>query len=344
MDSECNEALVPTRYFDTGQQSGNAAFEQWQERVAGFFDSEPVAHGDTAFRVDVTSWHFGDLIASRANYGARGQSRTAKRIRSDQIDHYKLLLPLAGATRVDANGRRIHLRPGQLMISDMSRPERYVAEQGASVMLIVPRERLDAVLPRAVDLHGVVPQGASAMMLAMQLRSLTDQAGGVRQSESSSLSQSLVHLVAAAIAPTMARLADDARQSVERTLLRQICQQIDRNLQDESLTPAALAVQFKLSRATLYRLFEPLGGVATYIKEKRLARIHGMLASPEHRHHLSRLAELHGFSDASTLSKSFKQHFGYSPSEVRKNLLPVTRPRSNALASSFGEWVRKLRP
>jgi AraC-like DNA-binding protein len=80
-----------------------------------------------------------------------------------------------------------------------------------------------------------------------------------------------MHLVAASLAPSSARL-EQARPAVESSLLRQACRYIDMHLDEEDLRIGAIGVAINVSRATLYRLFEPYGGVAHHVKERRLVR------------------------------------------------------------------------
>jgi AraC-like DNA-binding protein len=47
---------------------------------------------------------------------------------------------------------------------------------------------------------------------------------------------------------------------------------IEANLVSRDLSVAKISSTFGLSRATLYRLFEPVGGVACYIRSRRLVR------------------------------------------------------------------------
>lgn len=339
------DPVIPQLHFSTAALARRDAAEVWHERVAGYYETLPVASGTEPFRIRTASWNLGEQLTVHARYSAREQARTPRKIRADQVDHYRLILQLEGVLRVDADGQRVQVQPGQLLLTDMSRPERYSVDPGSNIVLFLPRERLDAALPRPLGLHGVLPQGAAASLLALHLRGLLGQLGELRQSEAAPVARATLHLVAAALAPC-ARTLPLAQPAAEATLLRQACRHIEQHLLDEALSPQSLAAAFRVSRATLYRLFEPLGGVTAYIREQRLRRVHGLLAAPAQRHHLSTLAAEHGFSDASTLSRAFKQQFGYSPSEVRLPLpAAAMAPHAAAppLAAGIAGWLRSLR-
>jgi len=110
------------------------------------------------------------------------------------------------------------------------------------------------------------------------------------------LSQATVSLVAASLA-ACPKNEEGARPAIDNALLRRARKFVEQNLCDEALSATLLCAQLRVSRSTLYRLFEPLGGVAQYIKERRLARVHELLARAGDRPQIARLAEAHGAFD-----------------------------------------------
>jgi AraC-like DNA-binding protein len=103
--------------------------------------------------------------------------------------------------------------------------------------------------------------------------------------------------LAAACPGTAAGATEQAAASLQTALLRQIRQHIDPSLADPELGPDSLAGWFHLSRARLYRMFAPLGGVSSYIGRRRLMRIHQAITDPlRFGETLSNLAEHWGFS------------------------------------------------
>ena len=107
---------------------------------------------------------------------------------------------------------------------------------------------------------------------------------------------------------------------------------------------------FRISRTQLYRLFEPLGGVARYIQEQRLVRACAELSNPAHDHRrIYEIAFAWGFSSEAHFSRLFRHTFGQSPSEVRARVRATLSsagrptPAGSASGSSYAEWVRQLR-
>ncbi|MDM0115431.1 helix-turn-helix domain-containing protein [Variovorax sp. J22R133] len=329
----------------SGEFPAQERFERWQASLGGTFNvSVPSGTRPEDSAYDVSIWQFGPVLLSDSVFGPRSQSRTLKNARADQVDHYRLILQTQGELRLDADGRRFRVEAGELVISDMSRAEGYETTRGANIVMFVPREMLDEALPRSVDLHGAVPRGATARMLVDHLRALARVAPELQPQETAALARATVNLLAASLTPS-AQTLDHARPTVESTLLRQACRYIDLHLSEPDLSAEALSIFFKVSRSTLYRLFEPLGGVSHYLKERRLARIHAVLSSSGQRQYLGRIAEDHGFKSTTHFSRAFRQQYGYSPHEVRQRGLGAVpeSAASRAGQAAFDKWLRSLR-
>ncbi|MHC2089024.1 helix-turn-helix transcriptional regulator [Methylobacterium sp. CM6244] len=108
----------------------------------------------------------------------------------------------------------------------------------------------------------------------------------------------------------------------------------------ESLGIDTLITQFGLSRATLYRLFEHEGGVASYIRERRLLRAMKLLGAAGGRPRISSVAYATGFSDEKTFSRAFRRRFGFLPSEALEERLVAHRSQ-DSIPVLLG-WMRSL--
>lgn len=346
MQEPAPPAIACIRFVAEGDSAGER-LARWRERVAGFYDVEPTPVSQAqAFHMDTSSWHLGGLIAGTARFGAREQQRTPRHARADQVDHYRLLLQTAGRVRVDADGRQATVEPGSVLLTDASRPERYSTEDGSNIVLFLPRDLLDEALPRPLDLHGLVPRGAAASVLVSHLQSLLRHIDSITPAEAPDIAQATVRMIAAGLAPSAATL-ERARPSIESTLLRQACRYVELHLADPDLSAQHLCVFFGLSRATLYRLFEPLGGVSSFIKERRLERVHEVLRSTDVHRQLGLVADRHGFKSAAHFSRAFRERFGFSPGDVKRQGAAPVVPSGDATArlsdAGFVDWLRALR-
>jgi AraC-like DNA-binding protein len=93
----------------------------------------------------------------------------------------------------------------------------------------------------------------------------------------------------------------------------------------------------------LFRIFEREGGVANYVRDRRLLRVHALLAAPDQRRYLSRIAEDHGFTSATHFSRAFRAKFGYAPRKVQGPVRAAVTARAVAVkpdAAAFERWAQ----
>ena len=99
--------------------------------------------------------------------------------------------------------------------------------------------------------------------------------------------------------------------------LRAILRFIDRHLEHPDLSPVHLCKTFGISRASLYRLFETYGGIADYIRNRRLDRAYAQIVDlPRSRSNISAVAGNLGFYDHAHFSHRFKERFGFAPRDL----------------------------
>jgi AraC-like DNA-binding protein len=337
---------LPYVRFDSQDVTPADRYDYWQTSLSSVCQlSFPYNHSAESFVARNEMWILGDMMLSRRECSAHILHRSSRSIRLDQLDHYKIHFRVGGSADADLEAGRqaVHVDAGGCVLTDMARPERVQVDGGTTVTVIIPRDRLDALLPHPVDLHGVVLRGGCTVLLADHLRSLTRSVDQLTLEQAPDVALATLHLLAASIAPSMDKLAL-ARPAIEATLLSQIRRHIEEHIGTSELTVEHICTRFRISRATLYRLFEPMGGVAKFIKERRLFRIHTVLATAEGRPHLNRVAEQYGFKTSAHFSRAFREQFGYSPSELTSGARRELPSAASATARfSMERWLHSLR-
>lgn len=338
-----DDVLLPTGTFVSGQGSVQQRLERWRHCVGPVLDvgispDEMPQNWSTETR----GWKLGDVMVMRGHYAPQVLTRRATAIATDQLDPYVLHLNQAPqAIHLDANGRRTSAGQWQLLLSDFAQP-RSLRCEGDVLTVFIPRNALDALLPRALDLHGVVPMGACATILASHLQSLASLLPFIARKEAPDAMVAVTQLLATSLAPSVEMLGL-ARPSIEVALLRQIRQFMEAHLTEQDMGAARICAHFRISRSTLYRLFEVEGGVLSYLQDRRLVRIHALLASHTQRCYLGRLASDFGFKSATHFSRAFRAKFGYSPRETREGQLCATGARATKASalreSTFAHWM-----
>jgi AraC-like DNA-binding protein len=119
------------------------------------------------------------------------------------------------------------------------------------------------------------------------------------------------------------------------------CDYIHARLGDGALTPRAISLHLGISTRTLYRLFEPMGGVAAFIQNKRLERAHDAIVRRGRGVSLAEIGYAHGFSSASHFSRAFRAHFGFPPGEACDVEKPAHRSSSmSTFSSTIVDWCK----
>jgi AraC-like DNA-binding protein len=316
--SGAQTAELPVARFSTADFPAGEGWDIWCERMGVVFDIRLEDRDAAPARVDIELFQLDQLLFSAIDMsGARQRgTRSARKARQDQLDHYVIELYTQGGNLGETPSGSFESRAGAVNVTDLARPLTVVADEARSLALAVPRPLLDAHLPANVNLHGLVLADGPGGFLADYLRLLHRRLPQLGARDTVWLSRGTVAMVAACLAPSMETL-NQAATPLDAVLLGRVERLIEARLRDPGLSAEHICAALGVSRSRLYRLFEPHGGVAQYIQSRRLAAIHAALLDGRDLRRISDLAYDHGFVSAAHFSRSFRRRFGCSPSEVR---------------------------
>jgi AraC-like DNA-binding protein len=310
---------LPRRLFTTESVDARRRWTIWRETVSAFFDAAPLRSEDPHPLVaSVETYYFGSLAFTETRLSPQRCERSKRKIAQGGIDHFLLNLCVDGGVQGALGGGKVLLRPGDLGILDLGQTLSAQSIGTSFYSLSIPRAKLNSMLPASSELHGAVLRrdNALGMMLADQMATLRRRLPDLTIADGLQVSGALLDLVAACFRPTAESL-NRARAPLESARLQLIKRYIEQHLAAE-LWPDQIAANFAMSRATLYRLFAPLGGVGAYVRERRLARAYAALLDPaNHRRPIYDIAFDCGFGSEAHFSRAFRRRFGLSPSELR---------------------------
>lgn len=326
---------LPFARISTERLTPDRAFDAWCRSVRTFEIELGVPVRD--FRIDTSGWMLGPFILT---IGRMIEMRTVRSVPLLADRYCDMLFVLVGEGFLSgrATGRRIGIGPGEWAVLDSRQPFEIEAKDCAYTMLLVPRESLYAVPDaRLTDLHGHRPDGCCATFLAEHARALVRHLPHMTAAEARTAAQSTLKLVEGVCLDG----ADGPNEGVSpvSSLRRRVERYIDNHLGTADLSPERIAADLEISRTTLYRAFQPSGGVAQHIRTRRLDTARGLLDHPEEHRSLGEIAELLGFATAASFAKAFRGRFGMPPRAVRGIAAPTTVPNSRAL---FEHWTRSI--
>ncbi|WP_199030990.1 helix-turn-helix domain-containing protein [Ralstonia sp. ASV6] len=307
----------PHSHFDTSALPREHQFAAWRDAVNVLFDTRSAAPRSHGFRASVNAYLCGEAGLGMISAQAQHYDRSRSKLGRDGIDVYVLQYYLEGscAQRDGANGTAT--RPGDLFIVDAAQPLATSTSDSRFLSLVVPRRLLAPQLRSPDELSMRLLRGDAPMvsLLRDHLCALYRTAGQLSAAEAQAVIPGTLQLAAAAI---NCEVTEANATAVKESLFASICRHIQQNLADLSLTPEGVAVQFGVSRATLYRLFEREGGFFNYVRLQRLRQCHAILADRSQTHRsVAEIAQTYGFSDASNFARAYRRASGMSPRETR---------------------------
>lgn len=259
-----------------------------------------------------------DVLLSRAVNAAARFERKPRTIARSGIDDILVLAYLSGAFSCEVDGSVHVVEAHEIAFFDLTRPFSIQSEGGDNISLHISRRRLAELMPSMNNIHGLVlRRGATREMLLAQMRVCHELAPQITTAESSSFSDAILQLVVGGLQHAKRQVWGPTTHAGLASLT-DMTGFIEGQLARVDLGPDDLTRTFGLSRSTLYRLFEPLGGVAAYILDRRLNRALQVITAPHTAHiRLKQLAHDVGFVHPTSFTRAFKKRFGMPPHEVR---------------------------
>lgn len=330
--------------FPASDPDGAAAYAKMIAPVFEFEIPDPSVKTPFASETDVFCLPDVTVSRVRISTGAR-LTRTFKTIARTATDDIMVVCYTSGhyTYRIGNTQRRVEL--GEVALYDLSQELTIEAPYVENVSFTVSRRRLEAIVPLVDSGHGfVVPAGALTRVLMGAAENVIAAGASTPSSEARPIADALVLLVGACL--DMASQPKSAVGAAAAVSLAGMKAAIERRLTDPDLGPQTLLDEFGITRSTLYRAFEPLGGVSAYISERRLRYAFRQMTNPAQKDlRLSQLAFELGFAHASAFTRSFKAQFGLTPKDVRTLAIrPEGEDRRFALSPAAASYFQPITP
>ncbi|CCE05569.1 putative Transcriptional regulatory protein, AraC/XylS family [Bradyrhizobium sp. STM 3843] len=341
-------SLVPSFGFSADRMRPDENIAAWRAAVSTFFDVDELAAGEPGpFQAEVRSYAMGSVLFGLARASGQHFRRDTRTIARSGVDHVIIQSYVSGGYHGTAGARPIRVTAGDICVLDLAQTLETWASPFENLTLVVPRPMLDARLLQTQHLHGLVLAGDSALtaLLARHLNALLDYAPQMSFEQCQAVVEGTISLVSACIRGEIERRDAESITPAESSLFR-IRQYIEAQLSSADLTADSVATHFGLSRTSLYRLFAPLGGVADYIRSRRLHHAFFDLAGSRTTR-ISEVARRWQLGTDAHFARSFKAAYGISPRVAREAAgLGSQQHESDADAglSTLTRWMRGIAP
>lgn len=300
--------------FPPGQPGSIAAFA---EVVGPAFDfAIPDFAADQPFSASAEVYFLPDVTLSRARSTASRLTRTARTIAVQGTDQILAISYLSGHFDLTIAGERRRVQAGEIAFIDMSREAVIEAPAVDNIGLAMSRQRIERLVDVLDRAHGFIrPDDALARIMRTTMLEVAAEGPGLGLVDARGVADAIFDLAAACLAPLSRPMTESGRNTASLVAIKA---HIEEHLLDPGLGPQSLAAAFGITRSTLYRLFEPLGGVSGFIARRRLNHAFRRLSDTRTaRERISTLAASLGYRHASAFTRAFKQAFGLSPKEVQ---------------------------
>jgi AraC-like DNA-binding protein len=294
-------------------------FDRWREEVSAAFvplDASPTA-ADSTFDGELESGSVGSLHISEVSGRCVDVRRTPAVIRKSDPGLVKVGVQLRGTGIVVQRDREAVLRPGDFAVYDTSEPYTlHFDGDFAMFVLMFPRESLkirpnDLAQVSALRIDGGDGVGSLVSPFLAGLRKgLSDGA----LASSRMFEDGVLDLVSAALDER----SPHESQSPGAVILAGAQSFIEDTLHDPDLNTSMVAAAQHISPRYLQKLFESDGGVAAWIRSRRLDRCRRDLEDPRLAgDSIGTICARYGLIDSAHFSRVFKETYGLSPRAVR---------------------------
>lgn len=292
-----------------------------QRRLAGYRDFNgpgaiPSEIGP-AFLARISRWRLDRTVLHDRHLNDIVHERSAERAAADEMNHFIVHVVCSGHYEIDTGGGFEPVPEGAIALVDMSRGLRSRARGAHVITVSFALDLMLEVFGSTEGLHGKVSDAASSVLFTDFVRALTRRAPEMSSDMMSGAARALLALLQSAMQITAPRCELSSHDVARVSRLKRI---IERSLGDPSFGADAVVAQSSLSRATLYRLFKPDGGLRAYIQRRRLDRVRVALSSPDERRPFAAIASAAGFLSEGHCSRQFLSTFGIRPGEYHAQI------------------------
>lgn len=314
MDDAYRQVVQPLRRRQSPETEAKP-FAAWRAQVAALFEATlPEGADDAAFSADSVSYQLPNGFLTISTLSAVELLRSAALIERSPNESVLIFQCLTGQVSANYDGVATVLLPGDFAFIDYQRPIWSRSTDGLYVSMTFGRAALAKIF-RSGDLHGVRldPGAPATALLSAVTTTLVETIARLTVEEAEAGFDAVLR-----IAEVAWRAAGEGpRGRREQVMFNRAVALLRGGMGDPDFSATQIQKDLKISRATLYRLFAPYGGVRQFLIRLRLdASVYDLIGRKAAAGAISAAAYRHGFKSEAHFSRAFKQRFHVLPREV----------------------------
>lgn len=308
--------FIPGDVPNVSRKHKSAAFERWAAQLSGFADRTLISKPEDSQSWSLSTWLLGDIHVKEISTGCEEIVRRPSHVRQSYSEYVALHLSLHGGRHAIVDDQAFFMGPGEIHIHDLNRPLRFVTPSPLSALAVfVPYSAIGYDPSKHRTTTSIPVPSPTGQMLRNAMMAMRVDREQMQESDVPAVAAGFSGLVRGLV---MHDVSDEKAQHLVADSRTQLIKAfIESNLTGTELDTTSLCRRFRVSRATMYRLFAEDGGVAHYVTERRLVHAFKQLrTTAPHRGRVKEIAESLGFDDHSHFNRLFRSKFHLSPSEA----------------------------
>jgi AraC family transcriptional regulator, positive regulator of tynA and feaB len=246
-------------------------------------------------------------------------ARRAPQMRRSDGAYFGILFELQGREVIRQRDSEAVLAPGDFVMWDSEREMEFrVVAPLQKLTLLIPKARMQTVLPRAERYAGLVVRGdgLAGGIAADVLSRLAREFTSLDEHEAGAVIDPVLNLLGAVLSlndPTA------PRASAYKNDFNRFSRYIERNLTDGTLAPNRIAEAHNVSLRYVHATFAREGtSVGSWMRQRRLSHCRRELSRAKEGQTIIEIAFRWGFNDAAHFSRVFKAQYGLSPRQLMR--------------------------
>jgi AraC-like DNA-binding protein len=345
---EANEAPVdrlPSFSFELPPSEDGASFAVYRQNSASLCAiTLPEGASASDFWFSSTIYQLPHGMIFRASSAAHNMRRGPEQMAGGRNNEIMMIAQVSGQVNTTTGKQRHALGPGDIAFYDYARGYESVATDFSMMALVIARDQVPPLfLTPAVHCAVLPAQAGATRLLFRTIETLLEIADSLTLAEADVAIDAAFMMAGGALQTTLTR-AGEASFSDDALMDRALAF-IDQNVMDPDLTPSRFEAHLALSRSSLYRLFEPHGGVGAVVLRRRLDRsMKAMLTTVTTKPSLPKLVANYGFRSETHFSRAFRARFGVTPRAFhdmvrRKDHAELAAQAQRAGFASLQAWL-----
>lgn len=354
--SDTTSPLLARSIFSSEGLAHDDSFAIWSESISPLFNPS-IKDEQEPFSAHVEAVTLDNLMMASTQTTRQQFHRHQQLARKDQVDHLLLQLYLTGGYCGHNGKNKMAVKANDISLLDLGHEVHTQGETSHSLSVIIPRDLWFSHSEKKSIPHGLTLQSKSAMghVLGEHIKSVWAATKKAQQHEVSTLGKTLLsvaqHCLTAEFEYHGKKEDKENKDVMRQATLNSIQLYIQNNLTSPTLSPESICHAFKCSRSYLYRLFEPLGGVACHIQRQRLEKCYQALISWKNKHRrIAEIAFYWGFNSQSHFSRLFRKAYGISPKQARalrqdltqQEVVQVSNTITEQNTPDYQQWLLTL--